>query len=87
MEKSQSEKQESQVDYAYAVIDSVIEAMDKATAKPKLAQHFIVSLLRNMPELVDALMTITIEEHRPQMGKLLKASSEMTAKWVLKMRI
>lgn len=87
MAVNQKQSTESRVEYAYAVIEAMAEAMDKVAVKPELTEHFIVDFLRKMPELVDAVMIMTIPEHRQQIAKLLKSSSRMTAEWVMKMRI
>jgi len=78
---SEQKSQESDIDYAYKVIDAVTEAMDRVAAKPELAQVFIVDLLTKMPELVDALMGITMLEHRQKMAELVRSSSRMLAIW------
>jgi len=78
---SNQKSQESEVDYTYKVIDAVTEAMDRVAAKPELAQVFIVDLLTKMPELVDALMGITMLEHRQKMAELVRSSSRMLAIW------
>lgn len=78
---------EVEIDYAYGVIDAVVEAMDKVAAKPELAEMFVVDMLKKMPDLIDAIMIITREEHRPKMGELMKASSRMVASWVSQARI
>ena len=78
---SNQKSQESEVDYTYKVIDAVTEAMDRVAAKPELAQVFIVDLLTKMPELVDALMGITMLEHRQKMAELVRSSSRMLAVW------
>ena len=74
-------EQESDVDYAYKVIDAVTEAMDRVAAKPELAQAFMFDLLKKMPELVDALMGITMPEHRQKMAELVRSSARMLAIW------
>ena len=78
---SNQKSQESDIDYTYKVIDAVTEAMDRVAAKPELAQVFIVDLLTKMPELVDALMGITMSEHRQKMAELVRSSSRMLAIW------
>ena len=78
---SNRKSQESDIDYTYKVIDAVTEAMDRVAAKPELAQVFIVDLLTKMPELVDALMGITMPEHRQKMAELVRSSARMLAIW------
>jgi hypothetical protein len=78
---SEQKSQESDFDYTYKVIDAVTEAMDRVAAKPEMAQEFIVDLLKKMPELVDALMTVTMPEHRQKVAELVKSSSGMIAAW------
>lgn len=79
---SEQKGQESSVDYAYKVIDAVVEAMDRVEANPELASAFIVDMLKKMPELVDALVVITMPEHRQKMADLVRSSSRMMVKWV-----
>jgi hypothetical protein len=76
------QKLENETDYAYGVIDAIVEGMDKVTANPALAQGFVFELLKKMPELVDALMIVTKTEHRLKMAELVKASARMAAEWV-----
>ena len=83
---SEQKSQENDIDYTYKVIDAVTEAMDRVTAKPEMAQAFIVDLLTKMPELVDALAAITVPEHRPVMGKLVRSTSRMLASWLKMMK-
>jgi len=78
---SNQKSQESDIDYAYRVIDAVAEAMDRVEVNPELASVFIVDLLKTMPELVDALMGITMPEHRQKMAVLVGSSSRMLASW------
>jgi len=78
---SNQKSQESDIDYAYKVIDAVTEAMDRVAAKPELAQAFMFDLLKKMPELVDALMGITMPEHRQKMAELVRSSARMLAIW------
>ena len=78
---SEQKSQESDIDYAYKVIDAVTEAMDRVAAKPELAQAFMFDLLKKMPELVDALMGITMPEHRQKMAELVRSSARMLAIW------
>ena len=78
---SNQKSQESEVDYTYKVIDAVTEAMDRVAAKPELAQAFMFDLLKKMPELVDALMGITMPEHRQKMAELVRSSARMLVIW------
>ena len=78
---SEQKSQESDIDYTYKVIDAVTEAMDRVAAKPELAQAFMFDLLKKMPELVDALMGITMPEHRQKMAELVRSSARMLAIW------
>jgi hypothetical protein len=83
---SEQKSQENDIDYAYKVIDAITEAMDRVTAKPELAQAFIIDLLTKIPELADALMGITLPEHRQKMAELVRSSARMIANWVKVMR-
>ena len=83
---SNQKSQESDIDYAYQVIDAVSEAMDRVEANPGLAQVFIVDLLTKMPELVDALIAITLPEHRQKMAEIVRSSSRMLASWIKVMK-
>jgi hypothetical protein len=71
-----------EVDYAYAVIDAVVEGMDKVAANPELAESFVVDMLKKMPEIIDALMALTPDEHKEIIGKLVRASSRMVGEWL-----
>ena len=73
---------ESSIDYAYETIDAVVEAMDKVTAQPELAIQFVAEFLQKMPEIIDALMEITMPEHRQAIAKMMKASAGMAASWL-----
>ena len=85
MAKEQEQEQlTSDMDFAYAVIDAVVEAMDRVTAEPILAKKFVFDLLKGMPTFIDALMIMTKPEHRMKMGELVKASSRMGGEWVKK---
>jgi hypothetical protein len=70
------------IDYAYAVIDAVVEGMDKVAANPEMAEAFVVDMLRKMPEIIDALMALTPDEHKEVIGKLVRASSRMVGEWI-----
>jgi len=83
---SNQKSQESDIDYAYRVIDAVAEAMDRVEVNPELASVFIIDLLKAMPELVDALMGITMSEHRQKMAVLVGSSARMLASWVKVMK-
>lgn len=87
MAAKEKEKLESEIDYAYGVIDAVVEAMDRVAVKPEYAELFVVDMLRKMPEMVDALMVMTKVEHRPKMAELVKASSRMACAWLKKIAV
>ena len=80
--ESQQKNRSEDIDYAYAVIDVVAESMDKVAAQPELAHQFVGELLQKMPNLIDALMTLTYPEHRKMMAKLISSSSRMCGAWL-----
>ena len=79
--------EQSEFDYAYKVIDAIVEAMDRVTTKPEYARVFVGDLLQKMPDLIDALMMMTFPEHRPKLSELLRASSRMGAEWVKRIKV
>jgi len=80
--ENQKKSQSEEIDYAYAVIDAIAESMDKVATQPELTLRFGGELLQKMPQLIDALMVITIPEHRQAIKKLLGSSSRMVASWL-----
>lgn len=75
--RTQKQQSDEQITYAYNVIDSLVEGMDKVTAEPRLAMQFYVEVLMKMPEIVDAIMPLVNEEHRELIGKFLRSMSRM----------
>jgi len=74
--------QQKKVDWAYEVITSVTRAMDKVAAKPRYYPIFSAELLKKMPDVIDALMILTKEEHYGMMARFLKASTGLTGEWL-----
>lgn len=72
---------EMNVDYAYGVIDAVVQAMDVVATKPELSQAFIVDLLKKMPDIAEALIFMVKPEHRMKMYEFVKASTRMVGTW------
>lgn len=83
---SNQKSRESDIDYTYKVIDAVTEAMDRVEVNPELAITFMLDLLQKMPELIDALLTITMPEHQKKMAELVRSSARMMASWVKVMK-
>ena len=81
--KNQSSKpEEVTVDYAYAVLNVLVESMDRVSAKPEISKAFLFSIQQKYPDILDAIMAITAPEHREIVGKAIKACARMTAVWL-----
>lgn len=70
------------IDYAYGVLDALRQAFDAAAVKPELGQALMVEMIKKLPEIFDALMTVTEPEHRPQVYELVKAAGRMMKGWL-----
>lgn len=79
---SQEQVSKVDVDYAYGVLDALKQAFDKAATKPELGQALMVEMIQKLPEIFDALMTVTKPEHRPAVYELVKAAGRMMKGWL-----
>ncbi len=68
---------EQQVDYAYQVIQALIEGIDKTAAKPEKLEQLKKELVENLPEIFEAVMTITQPEHRHLIYELFKSITNL----------
>ena len=81
--KNQSkESEEITIDYAYGVINAITESMDKVSANQVNTRAFLFSIQQKYPEIFDALMAVTVPEHREIVGKVIQACARMTALWL-----
>jgi hypothetical protein len=70
----ETEPSEKQVDYAYEVLSTLMAAEDKVAQQPEKMQQLINETVAHMPEIFDALMTITKREHRRLIYQLFKTT-------------
>ena len=68
---------EQQVDYAYQVTQALIEAIDKTAAKPEKLNQLKKELIENLPEIFEAVMTVTQPEHRHLIYELFKSITNL----------
>ena len=64
---------EEEIDYAYKVIEAVVEGASRVDATPRLAQAYLLNLVSKLPDVTDALLAITIPEHRMKVVELVRA--------------
>lgn len=60
---------QEEIQYAHQIIETITKACEKVTQSHgqqqiKLADQLVLELLKNYPELVEAILTITPPEHR-----------------------
>jgi len=58
LSKPQAIVSEADLIYAVNVLDAVGESFDRLAAQPKLAPQLSIELMRNSPEIFDALLAI-----------------------------
>ncbi len=73
---------ESDIIYACKVLDAVTEALDRAAAKPQLIPQLSLELLKKSPDILDALLTLTIPDCRPVVYDLGKAALRLARVWI-----
>lgn len=75
---------EVDIDQSYKTIEWMTLSMQKVAANPKLFGGFLYDYAKNLPDIVDAVMSLLPVEHRGIVAELLKASGKMSAevlKW------
>ena len=70
---------EQDIDQSYAVIEWLTLMMKKVADKPKMLGKFLFEYNKKLPEIADAIMTLTPPEHRGVIAELLKATARMNA--------
>lgn len=84
--KTQQKVALNEIDYAYAVFDSYIEAFKRVTlAKPeektRLENQLKIECLKKLPKLYGALTLLTIPEHQPIIYAFFTAMVEVIESW------
>ncbi len=74
--------EEITVDYAYKVLEAIIESLDRVSAKPEITKAFLYSIQQKYPDILDAVMAITPPEHREIVGRAVKSLSRVTGTWL-----
>ncbi len=74
--------EQERINWAYNTITSVVTAMDEVAAKPEFFARFNAELLKKMPDVIDAVMILTKEEHVGIMARFWKASTRLTGEWL-----
>ncbi|MEM2946557.1 MAG: hypothetical protein QXI87_09495 [Thermoproteota archaeon] len=79
MERNPSQKTsqlvtEQDIIYAVKVLDAVGEAMDRASAKPELIPQLTLELMQKTPEILDALLAVTMKECQPVIYDLARST-------------
>ena len=77
MSKKQKEASEVEVDYAYGVLDGVVEGMNKVADNPNNQLAFTMSFFKNLPQIMDAIEVIVKPEHRPKLAGVVRSSAKM----------
>lgn len=70
---------EGEIDYAYQVIEAVVEGASRVNATPRLAQAYLLNVVSKLPDITDALLAITIPEHRMKVVELIRAVTSTLA--------
>ena len=69
---------EVDIDQSYKTIEWMTLSLKKIAVDPKLLGTFLYDYTQNLPDILDAVMSITKAEHRGVVADLLKASGEMS---------
>ena len=75
---------DEEIDYAYKVFDVLAKSMNKVVDSPDLAYEFVVKLIMKLPEIIDALMIVTVPEHRMAVAEMMKAAGRLAGTWARK---
>lgn len=70
-----------QIDWAYEVLDSLKAGADAVLAKPELAGQFVVEVVAKLPDIFDAVMILTVPEHRQVVAEVMKSLAEVVKVW------
>lgn len=68
---------EADVDHSYAVMEWLSLTMNKVASNPKMYGQFLYQMTTKMEDIVDAVMSLTPEEHRGVIAELLSALTKM----------
>ena len=74
---------ELDIDQSYAVLEWMTLSMKKVASNPNLLGKFLFDYIKQLPEIIDAVMTLTPQEHRGVVAELLKASGVMSREVLL----
>ena len=74
---------ELDVDQSYKTIEWMTLSMQKVAVNPKILGKFLFDYTKNLSEIIDAVMTVTLPEHRGVVGDLLLASGKMSKEVLL----
>ena len=61
---------ELDIDQSYKTIEWITLSMQKVAANPKILGKFLFDYTKNLESIVDAIMTVTLPEHRGVVGDL-----------------
>ena len=74
---------ELDVDQSYATLEWLTLSMQKVASNPRLLGKFLFNYAKQLPEIIDAIMTLLPAEHRGVAADLLKASGKMSTEVLL----
>ena len=74
---------ELDVDQSYKTIEWMTLSMQKVAVNPELLGKFLFDYTKNLPDIIDAVMTLIPSEHRGVAADLLLASGKMSTEVLL----
>lgn len=72
---------EKEIEHSYKVLEALTGAFDYVATKPEKAGQLVVELIESLPDVVDALMVITKDEHRPILAEVVGSAARMVRSW------
>lgn len=72
---------EADVDWAYNVLSTVKEAMDKVTGDRKGSEQLMGELVQQMPDVFEALIVLVSDEHRGAVGEAMMSWARWLKGW------
>lgn len=80
--EKQEQKLQDEVTWAYQVLDGFINAFNEASTKPIMLENQLkIECLNKLPELFEALATLTPLEHQPILYQFFKAMTNYIKAW------
>jgi len=78
------EQEQSEIDWAYSVLEAFKVAFDKASVSADSASEVFNELLAKLGDMLEAVMVLTAKEHKFVIYELVKSYLRMLDTWAKK---